>query len=254
MPAHLLIIDALNLIRRIHAAQGAPCAATCLRALEQIITNSQPTHAVAVFDDEGRHQGWRHQLLPDYKAGRAAMPDSLTKELPDLRDAFAHKGVSCWSAPGQEADDLVATLAVKVASAGQRVTIVSTDKGSCQLLAPGIALRDYFQKRWLDATFIARTFGVEPKQLPDYWGLAGISGSKIPGVTGIGPKSAAQLIQRWGTLENIYQTLDSLEEKWRTKLAAQQETAFTSREVATLRANLTLNGNLQQLRLTREHH
>ncbi len=80
--AHLLIVDALNLIRRIHAVQGSPCADTCLHALEQLIVHSQPTHAVAVFDDEARAQSWRHQRLPDYKAGRPPMPDTLHNGCP----------------------------------------------------------------------------------------------------------------------------------------------------------------------------
>ncbi len=76
MAVHLLIVDALNLIRRIHAVQGSPCVDTCLHALEQLIVHSQPTHAVAVFDDEDRAHGWRHQRLPEYKAGRAPMPET----------------------------------------------------------------------------------------------------------------------------------------------------------------------------------
>lgn len=251
MAVHLLIVDALNLIRRIHAVQGSPCVDTCLHALEQLIIHSKPTHAVAVFDDEARNQGWRHQRLPDYKAGRAPMPDDLHAEMNTLRDAFEQRGVRCWVSGGNEADDLAATLAVKVAAAGQQATIVSTDKGYCQLLSPTIQIRDYFQKRWLDAPFIAKEFGVQPQQLPDYWGLAGISSSKVPGVPGIGPKSAAQLLSQHASLEELYQHLDSVPEKWRQKLREHQEMAFICREVATLQTDLQLDGNLQQLRLAR---
>ncbi len=88
-----------------------------------------------------------------------------------------------------------------MAQAGHQATIVSTDKGYCQLLSPTIRIRDYFQKRWLDAPFIASEFGVTPEQLADYWGLAGISSSKVPGVAGIGPKSAAQLLNEFQDLE-----------------------------------------------------
>lgn len=251
MAVHLLIVDALNLIRRIHAVQGTPCKDTCLHALEQLIRHSQPTHAVAVFDDEARSSGWRHQRLPDYKAGRAPMPDDLHAEMGQIRAAFEARGVACWGAEGSEADDLAATLAVKVASAGHQATIVSTDKGYCQLLSPTIQIRDYFQKRWLDAPFIAREFGVSPQQLLDYWGLAGISSSKVPGVTGIGPKSAAQLLTDFQDLEGIYAHLEAVPEKWRKKLETQKEMAFICREVASLQTDLQLNGNLQQLRLTR---
>ncbi len=131
------------------------------------------------------------------KAGRAPMPETLVAEMPALRAAFEQRGIRCWASPGSEADDLAATLAVKVARAGHQATIVSTDKGYCQLLSPTIRIRDYFQKRWLDAPFIASEFGVTPEQLADYWGLAGISSSKVPGVAGIGPKSAAQLLNEF---------------------------------------------------------
>lgn len=117
------------------------------------------------------------------------MPEELHNEMPALRAAFEQRGVPCWSASGNEADDLAATLAVKVTQAGHQATIVSTDKGYCQLLSPTLRIRDYFQKRWLDAPFIDKEFGVQPQQLPDYWGLAGISSSKVPGVAGIGPKA-----------------------------------------------------------------
>ena len=250
MAVHLLIVDALNLIRRIHAVQGSPCVDTCLHALEQLIVHSQPTHAVAVFDDEDRAHGWRHQRLPEYKAGRAPMPETLVAEMPALRAAFEQRGIRCWASPGSEADDLAATLAVKVAQAGHQATIVSTDKGYCQLLSPTIRIRDYFQKRWLDLPFIEAEFGVVPQLLPDYWGLCGISSSKIPGITGIGPKSARQLLAEFHTLEGIYQQLDQVPAKWREKLAEGQQMAEISRQVATLKRDLVLQGNLNTLRYT----
>ncbi|WP_409074789.1 flap endonuclease Xni [Pantoea sp. C3] len=248
MPLHLLIIDALNLIRRLHAVQGSPCVDGCVAALRQLLGHTQPTHVVAVFDGETRHQGWRHDLLPDYKSGRPPMPEDLQAEMPTLQEAFRAAGVSCWIADQDEADDLAATLAVKMAEAGHQATIVSTDKGYCQLLAPAIRIRDYFQKRWLDVPFIAAEFGVAPQLLPDYWGLCGISSSKIPGIAGIGPKSAKELLQQFGTLEGIYQQLDQVPTKWRKKLQAEQQMAQISRQVATLKQDLVLQGNLKTLR------
>jgi protein Xni len=248
MTIHLLIVDALNLIRRIHAVQGSPCRDRCVAALHQLLAHTHPSHAVAVFDDELRREGWRHQLLPDYKAGRPPMPDDLRLEMPALQDAFRQAGVACWAAEGDEADDLAATLAVKVAQSGHQATIVSTDKGYCQLLTPEIRIRDYFQKRWLDQPFIDSEFGVSPQQLTDYWGLAGISSSKIPGVAGIGPKSASQLLQQFGSLNAIYQQLDAVPDKWRKKLVEHRDIAFISQQVATLRTDLHLNGNLKDLR------
>lgn len=151
---------------------------------------------------------------------------------------------------GNEADDLAATLAVKVVQAGHQATIVSTDKGYCQLLSPALRIRDYFQKRWLDAPFVEKEFGVSPRQLPDYWGLAGISSSKVPGVAGIGPRSATRLLTLFQDLEELYARLDEVEEKWRKKLAAHKEMAFLCRDIARLQTDLHIDGNLQQLRLT----
>lgn len=245
---HLLIIDALNLIRRIHAVQGSPCGDTCLSAISQLINHTDATHVVAVFDEEGRHQSWRHNLLPDYKAGRQPMPEDLQTDLPALIAQFEAKGLHCWQSQGDEADDLAATLAVRIAESGHTVTIVSTDKGYCQLLSPHIRIRDYFQKRWLDVPFIEKEFGVKPEQLPDYWGLAGISSSKVPGVAGIGQKSATMLLQQYQTIEHLFANLNNLEDKWQKKLVNNQEIALICRDIATLKTDIALQGNLNQLR------
>ncbi|KLN97657.1 flap endonuclease Xni [Moellerella wisconsensis] len=245
---HLLIIDALNLIRRIHAVQGSPCATTCMSAIQQLIAHASPSHIVAVFDEEDRHNSWRHQLLPDYKAGRQAMPEDLQHELIAIKQLFEQQGICCWHSQGDEADDLAATLACKVTSAGHTVTIVSTDKGYCQLLSPAIQIRDYFQKRWLDLPFVTKEFGVAPHQLPDYWGLTGVSSSKIPGVAGIGPKSAIALLQQYETLDNLFANLESVTDKWRKKLENQYAIADICRKISTLRTDLQLNGNLKDLR------
>ena len=251
MAIHLLIIDALNLIRRIHAVQGSPCLITCQNAIGQLIQHTQPTHAVAVFDEDDRADSWRHQCLPDYKAGRSPMPDNLFAEMPSLKAGFEALGITCWHSAGNEADDLAATLAVKVTQAGHQATIVSTDKGYCQLLSPTLQIRDYFQKRWLDSPFIEKEFGVLAQQLPDFWGLAGISSSKVPGVAGIGAKSATQLLVQFGTLEELYARLDEVPEKWRKKLEEHREMAFLCRDIARLQTDLHIDGNLQQLRLAR---
>lgn len=129
------------------------------------MAHSQPTHAVAVFDEDDRDNSWRHQALPDYKAGRSAMPENLATEMPDIREAFAKLGVQSWHSAGNEADDLAATLAHKIALTGHQVTIVSTDKGYCQLLAPTIQIRDYFQKRWLDLPFVKKSLAWNPSSL-----------------------------------------------------------------------------------------
>ncbi|KKC98488.1 flap endonuclease Xni [Photobacterium halotolerans] len=252
MSIHLVVIDALNLIRRVHAAQpGEPDIANtskvCCQALGKIIAISQPTHIVAVFDHHGDDRGWRAELLPNYKEGRKPMPPELQAGMEQIQDDFMALGVDSLLSDGDEADDLIATLALKVADHGGQVTIVSTDKGYCQLLRPTVMIRDYFQQRWLDSPFIAKEFGVRPEQLPDYWGLTGISSSKIPGVPGIGPKAACELLQQYPDLDSIL-SADNLPEKWRKKIEPNKDSARASKAVARLKTDLELGFNLQDIR------
>lgn len=249
MAIHLLIVDALNLIRRIHSVQGSPCLVTCERSLKQLFKHTAPTHAVAVFDDKDRDKGWRSQIFPSYKAGRKPMPESLQSELPELQSAFENMGLACWQQENTEADDLIATLAVKVGGQGHLVTIVSTDKGYCQLQSDTIRIRDYFQKRWLDNAFILQEFGVEADRLTDFWGLAGITSSKIPGVPGIGTKSAAELIRQYGDLDSIYANLEQIPAKWQQKISNHREEAYLSKRLATLKTDIVLSKNLRELRV-----
>lgn len=205
---HLLIIDALNLIRRLHAVQSQQgltpaqallaTRANLINTCKKLLAASEPTHAIAVFD--GEVHSWRKTLYPPYKEGRTPMPDELREGLADLQDAFWECGVDALLSQTDEADDLIATLASGIAQHGASATIISTDKGFCQLICPQIRVRDYFNKRWLDAAFVQQQYGVTPTQLVDFWALTGIGGSNIKGVPGIGPKTATQLLQQYGDL------------------------------------------------------
>ncbi|OEE62420.1 flap endonuclease Xni [Enterovibrio norvegicus FF-454] len=254
MSIHLVIIDAMNLIRRVHAAQPDPndidgAALVCCRALKKIIKSSEPTHMVAVFDHAEQDRGWRAELIPEYKQGRKPMPEPLHDGLNKIQDAFWDMGIDSLLSSGDEADDMIATLAVKVASRKGQVTIVSTDKGYCQLLQPTLRIRDYFQQRWLDSPFIEKEFTVQPRQLVDYWGLVGISSSGVSGVPGIGPKTAATLLQRYNTLEQLF-AADDIEPKWQKKLDGNEDLAQRCKQVATLKTDITLGFNLQDIRYT----
>jgi protein Xni len=249
---HLVIIDALNLIRRVHSAQPDPndiprTIETTTRTLNRVIQESQPTHIIAVFDHHLDDRGWRAKLLPSYKEGRKPMPEVLRSNLDNIQQAWWELGIDSLLSSGDEADDLVATLAVKVASHHEKVTIISTDKGYCQLLSPSLQIRDYFQHRWLDVPFVEKEFGVKPNQLADYWGLTGISSSQISGVPGIGPKAAKDILTEFLTIEEAYQS-DTLIAKYRKKLDEHIEMARICRQVAQLKIDIELGFNLQDLR------
>ncbi|WP_106406675.1 flap endonuclease Xni [Salinivibrio kushneri] len=249
---HVVIIDAMNLIRRVHAAQPESDAIdttvnACIKTLNKIINHSQPSHIVAVFDHMGSDRGWRAEILRTYKQHRKPMPTVLEHGLDAIQDAFWQHGVDSLLSQGDEADDMIATLALKVAEHQQQVTIVSTDKGYCQLLQPMIRIRDYFQQRWLDLAFVQAQFGVRPDQLCDFWGLAGISSSEISGVPGIGPKTATSLLSDYADIDAIF-AADDLAPKWQKKLTGHYELAQQCKQVAQLKTDIPLGFNLQDIR------
>jgi protein Xni len=252
MSIHLVIIDALNLIRRVHSVQPDPndierTTQTTLRTLHRIVNESKPTHILAVFDHHLQDRGWRAKLMPSYKANRKPMPEPLVKGLDVIQQAWWEFGIDSLLSDGDEADDLIATLATKVASRDEKVTIVSTDKGFCQLLSPSLQIRDYFQHRWLDAPFIENEFGVKPTQLADYWGITGISSSQVPGIAGLGPKAAQSILTEFSDIETAYQA-DNLADKYRKKFDEHIDSARNSREVSKLKCDIELGFNLQDIR------
>lgn len=254
---HLLIIDALNVIRRLYAVQEKHAAdpAAILPALEQavvrvtrtVVQEHQPTHAIAVFDSE--QPGWRHALYPDYKGGRTPMPDALRQHLDALQDSFARCGLDSLLSTTDEADDLIATLIQPVISNQHRVTLISTDKGFCQLLAPGLQIRDYFNKRWLDADFIHQKYGITPAQLVDFWTLTGISGVNIRGVPQIGEKTAQKLLADWGTLDAMLEAPADPKLKALTLVQQHREHCQHIRPLIQLKCDIPLGFNLKDLRL-----
>ncbi|ASI90091.1 flap endonuclease Xni [Vibrio mediterranei] len=252
MSIHLVIIDALNLLRRVHAVQPDSTdidrtIQTTSRTLHRILDESKPTHIIAVFDHHEQDRGWRADILPEYKQNRKPMPEPLFNGLEKIQDAWWQLGIDSLLSEGDEADDLVATLAVKVASHNEKVTIISTDKGYCQILSPTLQIRDYFQHRWLDAPFVEQEFGVKPEQLADYWGLTGISSSQVPGVAGVGPKAAKEILNQFDDIESAYASED-LAAKYRKKLNEHIEMARICKQVAALKTDIELGFNLQDIR------
>ncbi|SJN53380.1 Flap endonuclease Xni [Vibrio ruber DSM 16370] len=252
MSLHLVIIDALNLIRRVHSAQPDAedierTIQTTSRTLSKIIQETSPTHIIAVFDHDSEDRGWRAQLLPHYKEKRQPMPDALRQNMDAIQQAWWEIGIDSLLSSGDEADDLIATLATKVASHQEQVTIISTDKGYCQLLSPTLRIRDYFQHRWLDQAFITQEFGVRPEQLCDYWALTGIHSSQVSGVPGVGPKAAKEILNQFTDIEQAFQGTD-LPKKYQKKLTEHIELARQCKAVATLKTDIELGFNLQDIR------
>lgn len=252
MTIHLVLIDALNLIRRVHSAQPDPnnieqTIQSTSKILNTLFKGFKPSHALAVFDGNRGKNNWRHELYPAYKSKRKPMPEALLNGLESIQQAWWELGLDSLVPAEDEADDLIATLAHKIGERGQKVTIISTDKGYCQLLMPTVQIRDYFQQRWLNTEFVDKEFGVKVHQLTDYWGLTGISSSSVTGVPGIGPKAALEILTEFNDLESAHQST-TLAPKYRKKFDEHYQTALVCKQISGLKTNLSLGFNLQDLR------
>ncbi len=253
-PITLLLVDALNLIRRVYAAQPGEdgperadgARQSCLQSLQRALRQATPTHTACVFDGGGK--SWRHELDPGYKEGHAPMPEALRQALDSYREAFRGIGVVSLGFPGLEADDVIATMAVKVAATGASAIVLSTDKIFGELLASGVRVRDHFRDRETDSAAVEEKFGVRPAQLADFLALAGDRGNNIPGVPGIGKKTAATLLKRFATLEEALRSADEVEGKLGQRLRQHAETARLCRKLVGLRTDLALGTNLNELR------
>ncbi len=267
MRAHLILIDAMNLIRRIYAVQERPfllldqlsektkqqiihnTKINSGKALQKIINELQPSHALAVFDSKA--PCWRYKLYPDYKKGRKKMPEHLAASLADIQDSFLELGIDSLESEQDEADDLIATLAIKVALRGQNCTIISTDKGFLSLLNEQIKVYDYFKKCYLDEDFVSSKFAVKSTQLIDFWTLTGDNTNKIPGVPGIGPVTAAELLNQYGSVAKILVATD-LKKSIANKLKNSDLQIQMSQQLLTLKKDIPLGFNLKDIRLQQE--
>ncbi len=253
-PLTLLLVDALNLIRRVYAAgagedgperaEGARISST--QSLRRALRQCAPTHAACVFDGDG--PSWRHELDPHYKEGHAPMPEALHAALDGYREAFREIGIESIGFPGLEADDVIATMAVKAATAGATAIVLSTDKIFAELLPAGVRVRDHFRGREVDPAAVSAKFGVRPEQLADYLALVGDRGNNIPGVPGIGRKGAAALLGRFATLEEALGSAAEVAGRPGALLREHAETARLCRRLVALRTDLELGVNLSELR------
>lgn len=252
----LLLVDALNLIRRVYAAQPGDDGQarvddslnTSTSSLQRALRECRPTHAIAVFD--GDEPNWRHELYPEYKAGRPPMPEALGGAMDRFREAFSGVGVSSVRFSTLEADDIIAALAGKVAARDGRVVILSTDRLLLQVVSDLVVVRDHFQRVDMDQAYIQKKLRVRPDQVTDLFALAGYTTNNIPGVPGIGIKTAAKLLGELDTLDTILSVAHTIKGKPGEVLYRHAEDARLSQSLIRLKDNLELGLNLQSFRYT----
>jgi DNA polymerase-1 len=169
--------------------------------LLKIIREHQPDGLAVAFDEKG--PTLRHEAFKDYKAQRPPMPEGMQAQVPYIHRMVEAFGIPGLRAPGYEADDLIGTLAGQAERAGYDVVIVTGDKDMFQLLSPKIRIYDPVKNKWSGEAECLERFGVEPGRVVEVMGLMGDSTDNIPGVKGIGEKTAIKLIGQFGTIENL---------------------------------------------------
>jgi DNA polymerase-1 len=207
--------------------------------LTKVLADEKPDYIAVAFDTPGGST-YRYELDPDYKAGRKETPDLFSSQLPLIHEVLDALEIQQLEVPGVEADDVIATLTVQAADAGIDVVIVTGDRDSYQLVRdPHIKV--LYNKRGVseyslydEAGIAERCLGVTPVQYLDYASLRGDTSDNLPGVPGIGEKTAAKLITTYGGLEGIFEHLDDLPPKQRTNLAEARDRVFKNREMSRL--------------------
>jgi DNA polymerase-1 len=241
------IVDALNFIFRAYHAlpplttsRGLPTGAvyglcTMLQKLEREFV---PSHLLVVFDAPGPN--FRHEIFTGYKADRPPMPPDLAKQIEILHRVISVFQIPTLSLPDVEADDVIATLAIRAAHEGHKVIIASSDKDLMQLCSLDIQLLDTMKGRLLGPAEVEEKFGVPPHLVGDVLALMGDGIDNVPGVEGIGPKTAAELIRRFGSLEALLQNSAEVKGKRGEALRAAHETVRISRRLVDLKCDVAL--------------
>ena len=262
-PNPLVLVDGSSyLYRAFHAfppltnSAGEPTGAMygVLNMLKSLISQVQPSHIAMVFDAKGKT--FRDEMFEQYKSHRPPMPDDLRKQIQPLHDIIRALGIPLLVIEGVEADDVIGTLAVAASKANQKVLISTGDKDMAQLVDDNIMLINTMNNTLLDREAVIEKYGIPPELIIDYLALMGDSADNIPGVAGVGEKTALGLLQGIGSMAEIYANLDKVAElpirgakKLGDKLLAEKEMADLSYRLATIKTDVALDITPEQLTL-----
>jgi DNA polymerase-1 len=242
MKRTLYLIDGTAYIHRAyHAIQGLtnskglPTNAIFgfTRMLIKLVEERVPEYVGMFFDAKG--PTFRHDIYRDYKANRPAMPNDMAVQIPYIKKVTEGFNIPIFEMSGYEADDLIGTLARRADSAGFAVIMVTGDKDFMQLVTENTVIWDPMKDKTIDAEIIKKDFGILPGQMVDVMGLSGDTSDNIPGVPGIGQKTAVSLIQTFGNLEELYLHIDTItKKKQKENLIQYKDQAFLSKRLAAI--------------------
>ncbi|MGI6468045.1 MAG: DNA polymerase I [Syntrophomonadaceae bacterium] len=217
-----------------------------LTMFNRVVAEEQPTHIVVAFDKS--RETFRNEIYADYKATRSEPPAELVGQFELLRETLKALNVPYIEMQGYEADDIIGTISAKAAQQGHSCVILTGDTDTLQLVSDSVTVlmtrRGITDIERYDVQKVMEKWEVEPEQLVEIKGLMGDNSDNIPGVPGIGPKTAIKLIKQYHSLENLYEHLDELRAKQADLLARYQEQAFTSRELGTIVRDMDLTYDL----------
>jgi DNA polymerase-1 len=230
---------AYHAIRGLTNRRGLPTNAVYgfLNMLLKVVNEERPDMVAVVFDAPG--PTFRHEIYREYKANRPRMPEDLAVQVDYIKRLTAAFGITALEMPGYEADDLLATLGRRAAEKGHEVLFITGDKDIQQLLDDGLSALDTMRERLITRDSFIEEHGLEPSQLVEVMALAGDSTDNIPGVPGIGPKTAEKLVKDHGSLQDLYDSLEKLPQgRLKESLSMNREQAFMSRRLVILKDDL----------------
>ncbi|MCK4858823.1 MAG: DNA polymerase I, partial [candidate division Zixibacteria bacterium] len=253
-PKKLYLVDGANLvfrafyaIRGLSNSKGFPTNALYgfAQMLLKLIKDEAPTHIAVVFDTP--EPTFRDEMYEEYKAGRKEPPDDLAQQFPYVMPLVEALGIPHVELPGYEADDLIGTIAKKYAGTGCDVVMVSGDKDFMQLVGDHISILDTMKDRRIGPKEVEERFGVGPERVIDVLGLSGDSSDNIPGLPGVGPKTAMKLIQEFGSIDELIAHADKLKPAIRAKLEDNLDLLKLSRDLVTIKIDVELGCDLADL-------
>ena len=256
MPPFVLVDGSYFLFRAFHAlpplttSTGLQTNAIrgAISAIQKLMRRIQPTHMAVIFDTP--EPTFRHALSPIYKGDRPSMPSELSEQIPYLHALIRALGIPLHMLPGAEADDIIGTLAKRAEAAGHQVLISTGDKDMAQLVTDKVTLEDSFKDKPMDVNGVIEKFGVRPDQMIDYLTLMGDASDGIRGVPGVGAKTAAKLLNEYGSIGGILENVDKIKGKVGQNLKDNVEGIALDHQLASIVIDLDLNITYDDLKLT----
>ena len=243
------IYRAYHAIQGLTNSKGLPTNAAFgfTRILIKLLEDRSPEYVAMLFDAKG--PTFRHKIYKDYKANRPPMPEDLSVQIQHIKEITKGFNIPVMEMQGFEADDLIGALGRMAEEAGFFIVMVTGDKDFVQLVTDKAVIWDPMKEKTIDIKTVRESFGVEPGQMIDVMGLSGDTSDNIPGVPGIGPKTALTLIKTFGSMEQLYEQLDKItKKKQHQNLVQYKEQAFLSKELVKINTRVPIAFNPHDFR------